>query len=352
MKGALVLADGTVFKGDYFGAREEGMGEVVFNTSMGGYGEIISDPASRGIIIVMTYPLIGNYGINREELQSEKVQASGLIFKEGTTQPSSWLLQDTLENLLKEQGVPALSGIDTRAVTRHIREKGVMPGVITPISGVDPEWFDKKGFIPPDYISQVSTERVYSLGEGKYHLVVVDLGVKKEQLMALMKNNCRLTVMPAHTSSQEILRQEPHGLFLSSGPEGSREVQEVAHNLKEAMVRLPTMGIGLGMEVIALAFGAAIEKYKFGHRGSNYPVKGLAEGKTVITSQNHGCGVKEASLENTGLVVTEKNIHDGEVEGLRHQELPVTGVQYYPFSEETLEGDETFYSKFISSLKI
>ncbi|RQD78149.1 MAG: carbamoyl phosphate synthase small subunit [Candidatus Syntrophonatronum acetioxidans] len=350
MRGALVLADGTVFEGDYFGAAEERTGEVVFNTSMGGYGEIISDPASSGKIIVMTYPLIGNYGINREELQSERVQASGLIFKEGTTQPSSWLLQDTLENLLKENGVPALTGIDSRAVTRYIREKGSMPGMITSAESVDPDWFNKGGYSPSEYIKQVSTKNPYSLGEGKYHLVVLDLGVKKDQLRALMKHNCRLTVMPAGTNWKEIMDREPDGLVLSSGPEGGQEVHELAQNLNKAINELPTMGIGLGMEVMALALGAELQKLKFGHRGSNYPVKDLERGKTVITYQNHGYVVKESSLEKTGLFVSEENIHDGTVEGLKHRELPLVAVQYYPFPEAHLEGEETFYSKFISLL--
>lgn len=350
MRGALVLADGTIFEGEYFGANEERTGEVVFNTSMGGYGEIISDPASSGKIMVMTYPLIGNYGINREELQSERIHASGLVFKEGTTQPSSWLLQDTLENLLKENEVPAVTGIDSRAVTRHIREKGSMPGMITSADSIDPHWFNKKGYSSPEFISKVSTGSTYTLGEGKHHLVVVDLGLRKEQLMVLMKHNCRLTVMPAGTKSKEIMEVEPHGLVLSSGPEGGQEIFKFAQNLKEAINKLPAMGIGLGMEIMALALGAELEKLKFGHRGSNYPVKDLEKGKTVITYQNHGYVVKESSLEKTGLEVAEKNIHDGTIEGLKHRELPLMAVQYYPFPEPHLEGEETFYSKFISLL--
>ncbi len=351
MKAALVLADGTCFKGESFGVFSRKIGQVVFNTSMGGYGEIFSDPVSFGQIVVMTYPLIGNYGINKGELQSDKIYCRGLVLKEGTAQPSSWLLEDTLENFLKASGVPALTGIDTRALTRHIRKNGSMPGMITTEGEIDPNWYKNQEIYPEDVISRITTPQTYTAGEGEHHLVVVDLGLRKGLLEALIKHNCRFTVVPAQTSVEDILKYDPQGLVISSGPEVPGEIEELAGNLKPAMTQLPTMGVGLGMEVIASAFGAGLKKMKFGHRGANYPVKDLFNGEICITCQNHGFVVDEGRIEGTGLVVTEENLHDGTIEGIRHEEYPISATQYYPFPAAFLEGEESFYSRFISTLK-
>ena len=350
MKVALVLADGTCFKGESFGSFKKKTGEVVFNTTMGGYGEIITDPASSGQIVVMTYPLIGNYGVNKEGLQSERIHASGLVMKEATTQPSNWLLQDTLENFLNRNEVPAITGLDTRSLTRYIRREGSMPGIIVPEEEADPQWFENYDATCQDFTGEVTIEGVATFGEGDNHLVVVDLGLGKGLLEALINHNCRLTVVPAGTSAEEILSYDPQGLVLSSGPEGGLGLEELAWDLKTAIKRLPTMGIGVGMEVIAMAFGACLKKMKFGHRGANYPVKDLFKDKISITQQNHGYVVEEESLGKTGLIVAQENIHDGTVEGLRHKELPVLALQYYPIPVASLEGEETFYSQFNNML--
>lgn len=351
MKAALVLADGNCFRGELFGASGKRVGQVVFNTSMGGYGEIFSDPVSLGQIVVMTYPLIGNYGINRDELQSDKIYCQGLVLKEGTTQPSSWLLEDTLENFLKEAGVPAITGVDTRALTRHLRKNGSMLGMITTEGEADPNWYNGQDQHPFDITAEVTTLQPYTKGEGEHHVVVVDLGLRKSLLDALVNHNCRITVVPAQTPVEDILKYDPQGLVISSGPEILEKIKTISQNLKPAMTQIPTMGIGLGMEVIAAAFGAGLKKMKLGHRGANYPVKNLINGEIRITSQNHGLVVDKEGLKETGLIITEENLHDKTIEGIRHGQYPIFAVQYYPFSSAFLEGEESFYSRFIGTFK-
>ncbi len=225
-----------------------------------------------------------------------------------------------------------------------------MPGIIVPEKEIDLQWFKNYDATRRDYTSEVTVEGKGAFGEGDNHLVVVDLGLGKGLLEALISHNCRLTVVPASTSAEEILSYDPEGLVLSSGPEGGLGLEELAWKLKDVIKQLPTMGIGVGMEVIAMAFGARLKKMKFGHRGANYPVKDLFQDNISITKQNHGYVVEEESLEKTGLIVAQENLHDGTVEGLRHKELPVLALQYYPLPVASLEGEETFYSQFNSML--
>ncbi|UNC93360.1 glutamine-hydrolyzing carbamoyl-phosphate synthase small subunit [Candidatus Contubernalis alkaliaceticus] len=352
MKTVLMLADGTCFNGKAYGSPVKAVGEVVFNTSMGMYGEIITDPVSCGQIVVMTYPLIGNYGIHSAELYSQYVHASGMVLREGAAEPSSWRMESTLEKFLQDHGVPGVVEVDTRALTRHLRRHGSMPGLIASQDEVDPAFFKNYGFEPVRFIEKVTTEKAYNLVEGESPVVVVDLGMGSWLPTALQSLGLALRVVPAGTPAAEILAMNPRGLVISSGPEGDPELTEIARQLYPAVISLPTMGVGLGMEVIALSLGARLEKMKFGHRGTNQPVTNLAGGKNFITCQNHGFVVEESSLKGTGLKVTERNIHDGTLEGLAHEELPVIAVQYYPSVESLLEGEETLFARFKKMIKI
>ncbi len=352
MKTVLMLADGTCFNGEAYGSPVKAVGEVVFNTSMGMYGEILTDPVSCGQIVVMTYPLIGNYGIHSSELFSSQVHASGMVLREGTAEPSSWRMESTLEKFLQDNGVPGVVELDTRALTRHLRRNGSMPGMIATPEEADPALLQNYRSEPVHFIKKVTTEKAYTLGEGECPVVVVDLGMGSWLTSALQRGGLCLQVVPAGTSAAEILAMNPKGLVLSSGPEGDPGLEEIARNLYPAITSLPTMGVGLGMEVIALALGASLEKMKFGHRGTNQPVNDLVGGRNFITCQNHGFIVDESSLKGTGLKVTERNIHDGTLEGLTHEELPVMAVQYYPSVEQFLEGEETFFTRFKKMMKI
>ncbi len=352
MNAVLMLADGTSFQGKMFGSRVRAVGEVVFNTSMGMYGEIITDPASRGQIVVMTFPLIGNYGIHSAELFSSQVHACGLVLREGAAEPSSWRMESTLEKFLEENGLPALVEVDTRALTRHIRQKGSMPGMIAALEEADPAVLKEYQTAPVALIEKVTNSKSYTLGEEKDPIVIVDLGMGRWLPGALEKEGLGVKIFPAFTAAEEILKANPRGLVISSGPEGDPKIESIARELSPAINSLPTLGIGVGMEVIALAMGAKRKKMKFGHRGTNHPVTDLVGGRNFITCQNHGYVVEESSIEKTGLKVTEKNIHDGTIEGIAHEEMPVLGVQYYPSTEPTQEGEETCYSRFKKLLKI
>ena len=352
MKAVLKLADGTSFQGEIFGSPVKAVGEVVFNTSMGMYGEIITDPASCGQIVVMTFPLIGNYGIHSAELFSSQVHASGLVLREGAVEPNSWRMESTLEKFLEDNGIPALVEVDTRALTRHIRRNGSMPGMIAPLEEADPALLQEYQSKPVNLIEKVTTPRVYSLGEGDSPLVILDLGMGNWLPGALQREGLGVKVLPAQTSAEEIFKMNPRGLVISSGPEGDPLIEEIAKELFPVITKLPTLGIGVGMEVIALAMGAGLQKMKFGHRGTNHPVTDLVGGSNYITCQNHGYVVEEPSLKNTGLKVTERNIHDGTIESLIHEEMPIMAVQYYPSTEPLQRGEDTCYSRFKKLMKI
>lgn len=352
MKAFLMLADGTCFKGETFGSPVRAVGEVVFNTSMGMYGEIITDPTSCGQIVVMTFPLIGNYGIHSAELYSSQVHASGLVLREGAAEPSSWRMESTLEKFLEDSGTPALVEVDTRALTRHIRRNGSMPGMIASTEEADSVLLREYQSKPFDLIEKVTTPKAYSLGEEDCPLVILDLGMGNWLPGALQREGLGVRVVPARTSAEEILKMNPRGLVISSGPEGDPLIEEIARDLFPVITKLPTLGIGVGMEVIALALGAGLQKMKFGHRGTNHPVTNLADGRNFITCQNHGYVVEESSLKDTGLKVTERNIHDETIESLVHEELPIMAVQYYPSTEPLQEGEDTCYSRFKKLMKI
>ena len=340
MKAALVLETGKIFIGESYGATGEAVGEVVFNTGMTGYQEVLTDPSYAGQMVCMTYPLIGNYGINCQDDQSKKAQVQGFIVKEAGRHPSHWQMEKNLSRTLAQFGVVGIKGIDTRALTRIIREHGVLRGVITTQIEHLEEWIPRltKWISPPDVVAKVSTPEIYTLPAisgaltqpESFHVVVVDFGIKKNILQAMQESGFKLTVVPHTASAEQILERNPDGIFLSNGPGDPKEVAEGIETIRNLIGKRPIFGICLGHQLLSLALGGDTYKMKFGHRGGNQPVQDLQSKRVTITSQNHGYAITEASLEQTPLYVTHRNLNDQSVEGVKHRDLPVFSVQYHP----------------------
>ncbi len=330
----LVLEDGRSFSGTSFGASGTTGGELVFNTSMTGYQEILTDPSYSGQIITLTCPEIGNYGTNDTDLQSERIHAQALVVRHPSRQPSSWRTTRSLPAFLQDQGIIGLAGVDTRAITKHIRDKGAMRAAIS-TQTTDPDHLvDLARSLPEmtgsDLTGQVTTDRVYTLGSGSLKLAVMDFGIKKGILNNLINQGFELTVYPACTSARQILASQPDGIFLSNGPGDPQACRQIIPEIKELLDSgLPLIGICLGHQLVALALGARTYKLKFGHRGSNQPVANLLSGGIEITCQNHGFAVDRASLPSD-LVITHVNLNDDSLEGFQHRQKPLICVQYHP----------------------
>ncbi len=348
MKAALALADGRVFFGQALGARGEISGEVVFNTSMYGYQEILTDPSYCGEIVTMTYPLIGNYGINKEDVESSKLHLSGFIVKEACDIPSNWRSEMSLDAYLKENNIIGLSGIDTRALVRHIRAKGAQNGVLSTVD-LDADSLVAKAqgapsIVGQDLVQEVTFEKAYDWNEGVWHLekgyekvegpaefkvVAYDFGIKFNILRNLVSQGCAVTVVPATTPAEEVLAMQPDGVFLSNGPGDPEPITYAQENIRQLLGKVPLFGICLGHQLLSIALGGKTYKRKFGHRGGNQPVR-RGEGHNVeITSQNHGFAVDADSLQGDA-VVTHINLNDNTVEGLQHKTLSAFSVQYHP----------------------
>jgi carbamoyl-phosphate synthase small subunit len=332
----LVLEDGTFFKGRQFGAETETMGEVVFNTSLGGYQEILTDPSYTGQIITMTCPMIGNYGVNEEDTESSKVQAAGMIVKEYSKTYSNYRATSSLGDYLKKQGVPGIEGVDTRSLTLHIRDRGALRGGIffSPEKSVDRLLaFPQMNGL--DLATGVSCTEPYSYGEdtpGHPSVAVIDYGIKTNILRLLKKEGFNIKVYPSKTPLKTMISEGAKGIFLSNGP-GDPDAVLMAKDFVKDIIKaqIPAFGICLGHQIIGLGLGGKTYKLKFGHRGGNQPVKNLLTGSVEITSQNHGFAVDAASLaSDPDIEITHLNLNDGTVEGLRHKRLPIFSVQYHP----------------------
>ncbi|KQL44184.1 carbamoyl phosphate synthase small subunit [Brevibacillus choshinensis] len=332
MRARLILEDGTEFIGTAFGATKETFGEVVFNTGLTGYQEVLSDPSYCGQIVTMTYPLIGNYGINRDDFEAVRPYIHGFVVREHCDMPSNWRNTNTLDELLKTYDIPGISGVDTRMLTRKIRYHGTMKGMITTNEAPLAELVAalQSTSLMTDQVSRVSTKSVFSCPGNGHRVVLVDFGSKHGILRELTKRQCDVVVVPYNVTAEEIRRIQPDGILLSNGPGDPKDVPEAIDMIKGILGEYPVFGICLGHQLFALASGADTMKMKFGHRGGNHPVKELPTGRTYITSQNHSYAVKEESLNGTELEITHIALNDGTVEGLRNVAKKAFSVQYHP----------------------
>lgn len=347
----LVLENGITLTGRAFGAAGEVTGEVVFNTGMTGYQEVLTDPSYYGQIVTMTYPLIGNYGINVDDVESRRPNVSGFVVREFSELPSHFKSLGTLESYLLQNNIIGISEIDTRKVTKMIRSHGTMKAVLTTLDTPVRTLLSKlKEPFPTNQIDQVTTATAYRCpGEGR-RVVAVDFGMKAGMVRSLLARNCDVIVVPARTSAKEILAWRPHGVMLSNGPGDPVDVPYGIEMLQELLGQVPVFAICLGHQLMALACGARTEKMKFGHRGVNHPVRDIRSGRVSITSQNHGFVVNQDSLQGTDLVLTHINQNDGTVEGMAHKKYPAFCVQYHPEARPGPDDSDYLFDDFMTMM--
>ncbi|MFD1849123.1 carbamoyl phosphate synthase small subunit [Oceanobacillus bengalensis] len=352
-KRQLVLEDGTVFIGEGFGSERLRAGEVVFNTGMTGYQEVITDPSYFGQIVTMTYPLIGNYGINRDDFETVTPFIHGFVVKEVSEYPSNFRNDESLDHFLKANDIPGISGIDTRKLTKIIRKQGTMKAMIADTSRSLEEIVNQlKGIeLPTDQVKMTSTIKPYVVPGRGMRIVMVDFGAKHGILRELTKRDCHITVVPYNYSAENILRLKPDGIMLTNGPGDPKDVPEAIEMIKQVIGKIPIFGICLGHQLLALANGADTEKMKFGHRGANHPVKDIQTNKTYLTSQNHSYAVSKTSLENTGLELTQVALNDNTVEGIKHILYPAFSVQYHPEASPGPEDTNYLFDDFLQMIK-
>ena len=358
MKAVLALEDGTVFHGQAFAGAGEVSGEVVFNTSMTGYQEILTDPSYKGQIVTMTYPLIGNYGVNPEDVESTRVQAEGFIVREYEPIPSNWRSRESLAEYLGRQGVIGIEGVDTRALTRHIRLAGAMKGVIS-TEDLDPASLVDKaraslGLVGRDLAQDVTCREPYQWPreqESRFRVVALDCGLKLNIARSLARRGCEVTVVPAHTGPEEIKAIDPDGVLLSNGPGDPEPITYAVETIKRLIPDYPIFGICLGHQLLGLAFGGKTFKLKFGHRGANHPVKYLPTGKVEITAQNHGFCVDIDSIKDPDIEITHINLNDQTLEGMRHRTLPILSVQYHPEASPGPHDASYLFDEFIGYME-
>jgi carbamoyl-phosphate synthase small subunit len=369
VKAILLLEDGTVFEGTSFGAKGQKCGEVVFNTSMTGYQEILTDPSYHEQIITMTYPLIGNYGTNSEDWESRRIFAAGFIVKENCNYPSNWRSGRSLSDYLKANNIVGLEGIDTRALVKHIRIQGAMRGIIssteTNIKALTKKLEKYPGLVDRDIVKNVTSKKPYDWDKGvidvlgnrqlmperKYKVVAFDYGIKQNILRLLRSHGCEVHVVPAKTSAKNVLAKKPHGVFLSNGPGDPAPVTYAIESVRQLLGKVPIFGICLGHQILALALGAKTYKLKFGHRGANHPVKNLRTGKIEITSQNHGFCVDMDSLSGKDVELTHLNLNDNTNEGLLCRKLNAFSVQYHPEASPGPHDSNYLFDDFIKLME-
>ena len=363
----LVLEDGAVFAGQAFGAQTSAYGEVVFNTSMTGYQEVLTDPSYAGQIVLLTYPLVGNYGINPRDFESRRIQVAGFVVREHSESPSHGLSTATLHQFLHSQGIPGIAGVDTRAITRRLRSRGVMMGLTSSGRGKDFKNLQASEMAPEaalarlreiprygevDFVKSVTTPEPYSWDQPsdappyKRRILVADFGLKYNILRLLRSRGCEVMAVPATTSADEMLALKPTGIVLSPGPGDPALLGYVVDTARKLVGRVPVLGICLGHQIVARALGGDTFKLKFGHRGGNHPVKDLATGRVYITAQNHGYAVDGDSLQST-LEVTHVDLNDGTVEGLRHRDLPILTIQYHSEASPGPLDNEYIFDRFL-----
>lgn len=378
-KGTAILAfeDGSVFKGRAFGAEKTVVGEAVFNTSMTGYQEVLTDPSYFGQIVTMTAVEIGNYGVNKADEESDGIKVSGFVVREVSPITSSWRSEMSIQDYLLKSGIPAISGVDTRAITRRIRDAGALKACLSTEDISEEEAVAKargwQGLVGVDFVKEVSCKKPYHFditedalkpftvkGTKLYNFTrttplfkcaAIDFGAKTSIFRRLSFHGFDVTVFPAGVSAEEILDFSPQGLFLSNGPGDPAAVTYAHETVAKLIKQIPTFGICFGHQVITHAIGAKTYKLKFGHRGGNQPVKNLETGKVSITSQNHGFAADADSIKNAGGIVTEINLNDNTVEGLRHKDYPVFSVQYHPEAAPGPNDADTLFSDFYALVK-
>ncbi|MCK4354024.1 MAG: glutamine-hydrolyzing carbamoyl-phosphate synthase small subunit [Dehalococcoidia bacterium] len=393
----LLLEDASVYEGYSFGAEITTYGEVVFDTSMTGYQEMLTDPSFAGQVLVPTYPLVGNYGICETDFESRQIQVRGLAVRESCSQPSHWQSSSTLHEFLLSNGIPGISGIDTRALTRHIRSTGVMMGIITSEMTAAEALQELRGmpkYDSVDFVHQVTTDKSYEWQSGRsdaqalplraealtfnppppailrgrsgrrilhgadsteekrgnHHIVIIDLGLKYNTLRILRQLGCRVTVIPCSASAEYISALKPDGIVLSPGPGDPSLLNAITDTVRKLVGKKPMMGICLGHQLISRALGARTFKLKFGHRGGNHPVRDLATGKVYITAQNHGYAIDPDTLPE-GLEVSHINLNDGTVEGLRHRDLPILSIQYHPEASPGPQDNVYLFERFLDMVE-
>ena len=356
MNAILALEDGKIYKGKSFGASGERYGEVVFNTSMTGYQEILTDPSYKGQIVTMTYPLIGNYGVNDEDVESCKPFVEGFVVKEYSKIASNWRSKKTLGDYLKENNIVGIEGIDTRDLTLHIREAGAMKAVLSTTDPDEKSLIKKAkaspGLIGIDLVKEVITQKSYEWNsKGKYKVIALDCGIKFNMLRNCEKNDCRVTVMPATATSKEILDHKPHGVLLSNGPGDPAALPYIVKTVQELIGNVPIFGICLGHQMLGQALGGKTYKLKFGHHGGNQPVKDIKTGKVAITVQNHGFCVDIDTLNKKEVEITHINLNDQTLEGMRHNKLPIFSVQFHPESSPGPHDAEYLFANFTEMMK-
>ncbi len=353
MRAFLALEDGTVFEGSSFGAVGEITGEFVFNTGMTGYQEVLTDPSYCGQIVTMTYPLIGNYGVNLEDVESAKPQVKGFVVREMCKTPSNWRSLETLNEYLARNGIIGVEGIDTRALTRILRDRGTMKGIIS--TEQDFKFEDKLEKIR-DYrienpVMQVSIEKTKHFQGDGFRVALLDYGIKQNIIRSLLNRGCEVYQFPASATSGEILAVNPDGIMLSNGPGDPKDCTHQIRTIQELLGKKPIFGICLGHQLMALATGGDTEKLKYGHRGCNHPVKDIERDLTYITSQNHGYTIVEDSLDKNRMAVSHRNMNDGTVEGVMYRDLPVFTVQFHPEASPGPADTAYLFDRFLEMMK-
>jgi len=352
----LAIEDGTLLKGEGFGFETVKSGEVVFATGMTGYVEALTDPSYKGQILMLTYPLQGNYGISSRWYQSDGIKAEGLIVREQCQRPSHYMAEKTLSDFLEEYEIPGISGVDTRALTIKIREKGTMKGAIATEEIDDDEILrlarEQPDIRELDLVDKVSVKEPRILHE-EYHerIAILDCGTKNNIIKGFLERDVGVALLPYDTSPKEILEHDPDAILVSNGPGDPTRVKETRETVAKLSERLPIFGICFGQQIIGLAFGAKIYKMKFGHRGANQPVKDLETGNVAITSQNHGFAIDPKSIDENKIKITHLNLNDGTVEGIKHRELPIISVQYHPEAGPGPHDTYNIFDKFVKIMR-